>query len=75
MIQAEKAEKAAKRAKKEELSIKQHETAEAIAEYEHSMVVNDTIENSQFPRHRDEASRFYVYAHWHSSYYISLVPF
>lgn len=59
MIQAEKAEKAAKRAKKERERIKQNETAEAIAEYEQDMVVNDTIEDTQFPRHKDKAGTSY----------------
>ena len=52
IIQAEKAEKAAKRAKKDQQRVKQVETAEAIAEYEQDMVINDAIEDTQFPRHR-----------------------
>jgi hypothetical protein len=59
IIQAEKAEKAAKRAKKEQQSIKQNEAAEAIAEYEQDMVINDTIEDAQFPRHQDKAGMSY----------------
>jgi hypothetical protein len=60
IIQAEKAEKAAKRAKKEQQRrIKQDETAEAIAEYEQDMAINDTIEDAQFPRHRDKAGMSY----------------
>ena len=55
VIQAEKAEKAAKRARKEQKIIKQDEAAEAIAEYEQDMVINDTAEDAQFPRHRDKA--------------------
>jgi hypothetical protein len=59
VIQAEKAEKAAKRAKKEQQKVKQGEAAEAIAEYEEDMVINDAIEDNQFPRHRDEARMSY----------------
>ena len=58
IIQAEKAEKAAKRAKKEQHSIKEAESAEAIAEYEHDMVTNDAIENTQFPRHRNKGMSY-----------------
>jgi hypothetical protein len=59
VIQAEKAEKAAKRAKKEQQSIKQNEAADAIAEYEQDMVINDAIEDAQFPRYRDKAGMSY----------------
>ena len=59
IIQAEKAEKAAKRAKKEQQHVKQNETAEAIAEYEQNMVINDAIEDTQFPRHRHKAGMSY----------------
>jgi hypothetical protein len=59
IIQAEKAEKAAKLAKKEQQRIKRIETAEAIAEYEQDMAINDTIEDAQFPRHRDKAGMSY----------------
>ena len=52
IIQAEKAEKAAKRVKKEQQSSKLDETAEAIVEYEQDMVINDAIEDTLFPRHR-----------------------
>lgn len=64
IIQAEKAEKAAKRVKKEQQSIKQDESAEAIAEYEQDMLTNDAIEDTQFPRHRDKGmSYLLVYMH------------
>lgn len=59
IVQAEKAEKAAKRAKKEQQRIEQDEAADAIAEYEQDMVINDAIEDTQFPRHRDNTSRSY----------------
>ena len=59
IIQAEKAEKAAKRTKKEQQSVEQDKMAEAIAEYEHDMVINDAIEDTQFPRHRDKTSMSY----------------
>ena len=58
IIQAEKAEKAAKRAKKEQQSIKEVESAEAIAEYEHDMVTNDAIEDTQFPHHRNKGMSY-----------------
>jgi hypothetical protein len=60
IIQAEKAEKAAKRAKKEQKIIKQREAAEAIAEYEQTMALNDAIDDTQFPRHRDKAGMSYT---------------
>lgn len=52
IIQEEKAEKEAKRAKKQQKVLEQDDTATAIAEYERGMVVNDAIEDTQFPRHR-----------------------
>jgi hypothetical protein len=58
IIQAEKAEKAGKRAKQEQQSIKQDESAEAIAEYENDMVTSDAIEDTQFPRHRDKGMSY-----------------
>ena len=58
IIQAKKAEKAAKCAKKEQ-SIKQNEAAEAIAKYEQDMAINDAIEDAQFPRHQDKAGMSY----------------
>ena len=51
IIQAEKAEKAAKCAKKEWQHIKQDEIAGAIVEYEQDMVINYTIDDTQFPHH------------------------
>ena len=50
IIQAKKAKKAAKHAKKEQQIIKQDEAASPIAEYEQDMVINDAIEDAQFPR-------------------------
>ena len=55
IIQAEKAEKAAYRAKKEQQHIEQHEAAQAIAEYEQDMAINDAIDDNQFPRHQNKA--------------------
>ena len=67
IIQAEKAEKAAKCAKKEQQSIKRNEMAEDIVEYEHDMVINDDIESIRFPRHQDKVGTFYCL--WMSYYY------
>ena len=67
IIQAEKAEKTAKHAKKEQQSIKRNETAEDIVEYEHNMVINDDIESIRFPCHRDKVGTFYCL--WTSYYY------
>ena len=52
IIQEEKAEKEAKCAKKQQKVLEQDDAATAIAEYERGMVVNDAIEDTQFPRHR-----------------------
>ena len=75
IIQAEKAEKAAKPAKKEQQSSKLDETAEAIAEYEQDMVVNDAIEEALFPRHRDKAGMSYSLTVYAQSYYYALIIF
>lgn len=59
VILAEKAEKAARRARKEQQSINQDKTANEIAEYEHDMVISDAFEDTGFPRHRNEAGMSY----------------
>jgi hypothetical protein len=61
VIQAEKAQKAAKRAQKEQRHTQQDELAGAIAEYEQDMAVEDAVEDTQFPRHRDKTG-MYLYA-------------
>jgi hypothetical protein len=63
VIQAEKAQKAAKRAQKEQWHTQQDELAGAIAEYEQDMAVEDAVEDTQFPRHRDKTG-MYLYATW-----------
>ena len=72
IIQAKKAEKVAKHAKKEQQIIKQDEAASAIAEYEPDMVINDAIEEAQFPCYRDKIGMSYYIC---TDYYCTLIPF